>query len=232
MSRRPGRATRAPFSGGTLAFRCVGLGIPSRCGQVRGRRCGIRWRTVYHRAGGSGEWVRVGPKRKDLGAEVQEAEAENGSADDVALRPGANADSQADVDRYISLRVRSLYDVYSYRDPRRSSQIHSPVSSRRLNGRSTNSVLRCGRLERRAGMNPTCRASFHVSSVPQGGWKPACKARFSNCSRAALAPDGTCGETRRATITRPGPPMRIIHRWTVRSVSPALIGTERVDGIE
>ncbi len=70
---------------------------------------------MYHRAGGSGEWVRVGPKRKDLDAEVQEAEAENGSADDVALRPGANADSQADVDRYISLRVRSLYDVYSYR---------------------------------------------------------------------------------------------------------------------
>lgn len=34
---------------------------------------------------------------------------------DVDLRPGANADPQSDVDKYISAEVRELYDVYSYR---------------------------------------------------------------------------------------------------------------------
>lgn len=34
---------------------------------------------------------------------------------DVDLRPGANADSQGDVEKYISAEVRALYDVYSYR---------------------------------------------------------------------------------------------------------------------
>jgi hypothetical protein len=37
------------------------------------------------------------------------------SADDVALRPGPNADAEADVERYIRQEVRALYDVYSYR---------------------------------------------------------------------------------------------------------------------
>lgn len=37
------------------------------------------------------------------------------SADDVALRPGPNADAQADIERYISEEVRARYDVYSYR---------------------------------------------------------------------------------------------------------------------
>lgn len=37
------------------------------------------------------------------------------SAKDVALRPGANADAQADIDQYISAEVRARYDVYSYR---------------------------------------------------------------------------------------------------------------------
>ena len=37
------------------------------------------------------------------------------SSDDVALRPGPNADAEADVERYISEEVRALYDVYSYR---------------------------------------------------------------------------------------------------------------------
>jgi len=45
--------------------------------------------------------------------EDQEVEAQ--AADDVALRPGPNADSPADVERYISAEVRELYDVYSYR---------------------------------------------------------------------------------------------------------------------
>jgi hypothetical protein len=35
--------------------------------------------------------------------------------DDVALRPGANADDAADVARYISADVRARYEVYSYR---------------------------------------------------------------------------------------------------------------------
>lgn len=47
------------------------------------------------------------------GGEEQEVEAQ--AADDVALRPGPNADSPADVERYISAEVRELYDVYSYR---------------------------------------------------------------------------------------------------------------------
>ncbi|OAI18228.1 restriction endonuclease [Methylomonas koyamae] len=47
--------------------------------------------------------------------EVEEQEAEANGSDDISLRPGPNADGQADVDRYISAEVRALYDVYSYR---------------------------------------------------------------------------------------------------------------------
>jgi len=47
------------------------------------------------------------------GSESKEQDAE--SLDDVALRPGPNADAAADVERYISAEVRALYDVYSYR---------------------------------------------------------------------------------------------------------------------
>ena len=36
-------------------------------------------------------------------------------ADDVALRPGPNADPSADIVRYIKPEVRALYDVFSYR---------------------------------------------------------------------------------------------------------------------
>lgn len=35
--------------------------------------------------------------------------------DEVALRPGPNADAAADVERYINAEVRELYDVFSYR---------------------------------------------------------------------------------------------------------------------
>ncbi|MDO3513288.1 BglII/BstYI family type II restriction endonuclease [Ralstonia pseudosolanacearum] len=49
----------------------------------------------------------------ESGVDDLEPEADNG--DDIALRPGANADDQADVDRYIRPEVRALYDVYSYR---------------------------------------------------------------------------------------------------------------------
>lgn len=53
----------------------------------------------------------------------QEPELDNGvpeeqnaeAVEDVALRPGPNADDVADVERYISAEVRALYDVYSYR---------------------------------------------------------------------------------------------------------------------
>lgn len=51
----------------------------------------------------------------ELGNGGEEQEAEANGADDVALRPGPNADSPADVERYISAEVRALYDVYSYR---------------------------------------------------------------------------------------------------------------------
>jgi CRISPR-associated protein Csd2 len=55
--------------------------------------------------------------------EQQEPELDNGApeglngemAEDVALRPGPNADDAADVERYISAEVLALYDVYSYR---------------------------------------------------------------------------------------------------------------------
>ncbi len=35
--------------------------------------------------------------------------------DDVALRPGPNADTQAAVEKYISAEVLALYDVFSFR---------------------------------------------------------------------------------------------------------------------
>ena len=34
---------------------------------------------------------------------------------DIALTPGPNADSIADIERYISADVRAMYDVFSYR---------------------------------------------------------------------------------------------------------------------
>ncbi len=42
-------------------------------------------------------------------------ENDSEAIDDVALRPGPNADSNSDIDRYISPEVLALYDVYSYR---------------------------------------------------------------------------------------------------------------------
>ncbi len=47
--------------------------------------------------------------------EADELEADESATDDVALRPGPNADAPADVEQYISAEVRALYDVYSYR---------------------------------------------------------------------------------------------------------------------
>src|SRR5690606_23700393 len=47
--------------------------------------------------------------------EAEELETDEGATDDVALRPGPNADAPDDVERYISAEVRELYDVYSYR---------------------------------------------------------------------------------------------------------------------
>uniref|UniRef100_UPI0039F72E71 BglII/BstYI family type II restriction endonuclease n=1 Tax=Sulfuriferula sp. GW6 TaxID=3345112 RepID=UPI0039F72E71 len=54
------------------------------------------------------------PQDPDLDAnEIKEQDAE--VVDDVALRPGQNADATADIERYICAEVRALYDVYSYR---------------------------------------------------------------------------------------------------------------------
>ncbi|QXP89510.1 BglII/BstYI family type II restriction endonuclease [Methylococcus capsulatus] len=52
------------------------------------------------------------PERNNGGEEL---EAEANATADVALRPDPNADSPADVERYVSAEVRALYDVYSYR---------------------------------------------------------------------------------------------------------------------
>lgn len=49
-------------------------------------------------------------KDTDATGHLQEA-----SDDDVALKPGPNADDQSDIEKYISAEVRELYDVYSYR---------------------------------------------------------------------------------------------------------------------
>lgn len=47
---------------------------------------------------------------------LTDVEAEQGvAADDVALRPGPNADDPADIRRYISDAVLERYDVFSYR---------------------------------------------------------------------------------------------------------------------
>lgn len=58
-------------------------------------------------------------RRQDPDLDANEADDQDAetaeSADDVALRPGPNADAQADIERYISEEVRALYDVYSYR---------------------------------------------------------------------------------------------------------------------
>jgi len=51
----------------------------------------------------------------DLNEEdIQDVDAAE-NAHDVAMRPGPNADDPADVEKYISAKVRALYDVYSYR---------------------------------------------------------------------------------------------------------------------
>lgn len=59
------------------------------------------------------------PRRQDPDLDANEADDQDAetaeSADDVALRPGPNADAQADIERYISKEVRALYDVFSYR---------------------------------------------------------------------------------------------------------------------
>jgi hypothetical protein len=52
-------------------------------------------------------------KKKNV--EADKTDEQTADADDVALRPGPNADAQTDIERYISPRVRNLYEVYSYR---------------------------------------------------------------------------------------------------------------------
>lgn len=55
------------------------------------------------------------PDFDDSNGENDEQETEANGVDDVALRPGPNADSAVDVERHISAEVLALYDVYSYR---------------------------------------------------------------------------------------------------------------------
>lgn len=50
-----------------------------------------------------------------LETDEQVSKTEADSVDDIALRPGPNADPQADIEKHISPEVRDLYDVYSYR---------------------------------------------------------------------------------------------------------------------
>ena len=47
--------------------------------------------------------------------EEDELELDEADADSVALRPGPNADKQADVEKYIDQAVRERYEVHSYR---------------------------------------------------------------------------------------------------------------------
>ncbi len=58
-------------------------------------------------------------RRQDPDLDANEAEEQDAEAaefvDDIALRPGLNADAQEDIEQYISKKVRALYDVYSYR---------------------------------------------------------------------------------------------------------------------
>lgn len=60
-------------------------------------------------------------RKQDPALDVDETDEEieaiedDGPEDDIALRPGPNADDPSDIDRYISAEVRALYDVYSYR---------------------------------------------------------------------------------------------------------------------
>lgn len=51
----------------------------------------------------------------ELDNEHEYQDAEGNGGDDIALRPGPNADAAADVERYIRAEVRAFYDVYSYR---------------------------------------------------------------------------------------------------------------------
>lgn len=54
------------------------------------------------------------PQEQESDLENGAQEEQNGEvAEDVALRPGQNADDAADVERYISAEVLALYDVYS-----------------------------------------------------------------------------------------------------------------------
>lgn len=52
-------------------------------------------------------------QNEDINGEFNENNSE--TIDDVALLPGTNADSNLDIDRYISAEVLALYEVYSYR---------------------------------------------------------------------------------------------------------------------
>lgn len=47
--------------------------------------------------------------------DVDDQDVDVSDESDIASRPGANADSQEDIERYISAEVRHRYDVYSYR---------------------------------------------------------------------------------------------------------------------
>jgi CRISPR-associated protein Csd2 len=54
-------------------------------------------------------------EQQDQAANGELDENDSEIIDDVALRPGTNADYPADIERYIRAEVLALYDVYSYR---------------------------------------------------------------------------------------------------------------------
>lgn len=51
----------------------------------------------------------------DQDQDQDEGEEDVTAVEDIALRPGPNADTPQDVERYISAEVRAKYDVFSYR---------------------------------------------------------------------------------------------------------------------
>lgn len=57
----------------------------------------------------------VNEEDPELGNAGEDHAAETSGNEDIALHPGPNADTQEDIERYISAEVRELYDVYSYR---------------------------------------------------------------------------------------------------------------------
>ncbi|WP_295511429.1 hypothetical protein [Accumulibacter sp.] len=105
-------------------------------------------------------------------AENEEQETEANGADDVALRPGPNADAEADVERYISADVRALYDVYSYRHAAAILANSFPDELVQIEAALLAFRITTGTLARQAETNRLCRRSFLTSCGRPGGSRP------------------------------------------------------------